>query len=262
MNPDRQTAETTLLAHLDGVEIYDAMSEYESEEEDPICMNPVVPAQLETNSPSISSSQTPDSFLKIIHHLHSGKATSTIFSLDNSSESGVASNPIFTPSRINSKPWAPFWMQADFEFTEMVVREGFHSQVIKKLLEKINGCWASGTSLSFNTYSDFQSSLAAARQFSVQDTLPHETNLPNVYLSLHLWLDKSNVAKTVTKHPIVIRPGFLPSSIQNASGNGGGVLIGYMAIVKNSIGTNTSEDDTLDSVEYAQFKCEVYHEIC
>lgn len=51
---------------------------------------------------------------------------------------------------------------------------------------------------------------------------------PHVFLPLHLWLDKSNVAKTVVKHPMILRPGFLPHSIRNGSGNGGGVLIAYM----------------------------------
>jgi len=67
---------------------------------------------------------------------------------------------------------------------------------------------------------------------SFQDSLPQEVGCPHCFLALHLWLDKSNVSTTVTKHPIILRPGFLPSIIRNASGNGGGVLIGYMAVVR------------------------------
>ena len=66
---------------------------------------------------------------------------------------------------------------------------------------------------------------------SVQDTLPNDDEMPHCFLPLHLWLDKSNVSKTVKKHPIVLRPGFLPREIRNGSGNGGGALIGYMPVV-------------------------------
>jgi Plavaka transposase len=46
-----------------------------------------------------------------------------------------------------------------------------------------------------------------------------------------LWMDKGYVTKRVKKHPILLRAAFLPSEIRNASGNGGGVLIGYMPVV-------------------------------
>lgn len=32
-------------------------------------------------------------------------------------------------------------------------------------------------------------------------------------------------------HPMILRPLFLPAQIRNASGNGGGVLVGYMVQV-------------------------------
>ncbi|KAK6966944.1 hypothetical protein R3P38DRAFT_2590004 [Favolaschia claudopus] len=47
-------------------------------------------------------------------------------------------------------------------------------------------------------------------------------------LPLHFWLDEGLVTKHVTMHPFVFRPVFLPSHIRNASGNGGGILGGYM----------------------------------
>ncbi|KIJ54948.1 hypothetical protein M422DRAFT_153273 [Sphaerobolus stellatus SS14] len=105
---------------------------------------------------------------------------------------------------------------------------------------------------------------SGTRWWEIQDTLPHEFGMPHVYLPLHLWLDKSSVAKTVSKHPIILRPGFLSSLICNGSGNGGGVLIGYMVIVgdTNNNTESETEDDSLNSVEYAQFKREIYHKVC
>lgn len=44
-------------------------------------------------------------------------------------------------------------------------------------------------------------------------------------------MDKGQVTKKVKKHPILLRAAFLPGEIRNASGNGGGVLIGYMPVV-------------------------------
>ncbi|KIJ48583.1 hypothetical protein M422DRAFT_162395 [Sphaerobolus stellatus SS14] len=99
------------------------------------------------------------------------------------------------------------------------------------------------------------------RWWDIQDSLPQEVGVPHCFLPLHLWLDKSNVAKTVKKHPIILRPGFLPSVIRNASGNGGGVLIGYMSIVEDPNETAETEDDSASSIEIAEFKREIYHKI-
>ncbi|KIJ28337.1 hypothetical protein M422DRAFT_270406 [Sphaerobolus stellatus SS14] len=99
------------------------------------------------------------------------------------------------------------------------------------------------------------------RWWEIQDSLPHEFGVPHCFLALHLWLDKSNVAKIVKKHPIILRPGFLPSAIWNASGNGGGVLIMYRNIVGDPNETAENEDDSVSSVEVAKFKREVYHKI-
>lgn len=40
------------------------------------------------------------------------------------------------------------------------------------------------------------------------------------------------VTRHVKKHPMVIRAAWLPRNIRNASGNGGGLLLGYMPIVR------------------------------
>lgn len=39
------------------------------------------------------------------------------------------------------------------------------------------------------------------------------------------------VTRRVKKYPMLLRPAWLPRQIRNGSGNGGGVLLGYMPIV-------------------------------
>ena len=63
----------------------------------------------------------------------------------------------------------------------------------------------------------------------------HQTDIsqfgPNRFaLGIQIWLDKARVTKKVRMHPIVARPLWQPSNIRNASGNGGGILLGYMPI--------------------------------
>ena len=65
--------------------------------------------------------------------------------------------------------------------------------------------------------------------------MPYIPNLPHCFLPLHLWMDKGKVSSTVNMHPILLRPGFLPAGIRNGSGNGGGVLLGYMPKVSYNI---------------------------
>jgi hypothetical protein len=66
-----------------------------------------------------------------------------------------------------------------------------------------------------------------------QESFPYDLDLPHCFLPLVLWLDKGNITKRVKMHPIILRAAFLPRRIRNASGNGGGVLIGYMPMVYN-----------------------------
>ncbi|KAK6980853.1 hypothetical protein R3P38DRAFT_2353969, partial [Favolaschia claudopus] len=55
-----------------------------------------------------------------------------------------------------------------------------------------------------------------------------EQGYPRCLLPLLFWTDDGLVTKRLTMHPMVLRALFLPSHIRNASGNGGGVLVGYM----------------------------------
>ena len=65
----------------------------------------------------------------------------------------------------------------------------------------------------------------------LKSELPEKDEFPHCYLPLHFWLDKGLVTRRVSKYPMVLRPVWLPRRIRNASGNGGGVLVGYMPMV-------------------------------
>jgi len=67
--------------------------------------------------------------------------------------------------------------------------------------------------------------------FPPKSELPYCDQFPHSYLPLHFWLDKGMVTRRVKKYPMLLRPAWLPRQIRNASGNGGGVLIGYMPVV-------------------------------
>ena len=99
---------------------------------------------------------------------------------------------------------------------------------------------------------------------------------PHSYLPLHFWLDKGLVTRWVKKFPMILRAAWLPRIIRNASGNGGGILLGYMPIV--SCGQNISKlsyiyDDKIEdpahptdrgaaeTLEFAQFKREIYQKV-
>ncbi|KZT35401.1 hypothetical protein SISSUDRAFT_990606 [Sistotremastrum suecicum HHB10207 ss-3] len=56
---------------------------------------------------------------------------------------------------------------------------------------------------------------------------------PHCYLPLHYWSDKGKVSARVKKHPVVLRPCFLPRGIRNGSGNGGGVIIALLPMSTN-----------------------------
>jgi hypothetical protein len=64
-----------------------------------------------------------------------------------------------------------------------------------------------------------------------QSQLHHVEGTEHCYAPFVLWLDKGNMTRRVQMHPIVLRAGWLPANIRNASGNGGGILIGFMPMV-------------------------------
>lgn len=70
--------------------------------------------------------------------------------------------------------------------------------------------------------------------FFPKSELPDNDVFPHSYLPLHFWLDKGMVTRRVKKYPMLLRPAWLPRQIRNASGNGGGVLVGYMPIVSHN----------------------------
>ncbi|KAF8577038.1 hypothetical protein K439DRAFT_1622385 [Ramaria rubella] len=63
-------------------------------------------------------------------------------------------------------------------------------------------------------------------------------------------MDKGRVSPTVNMHPIVLCPAFLRHEIWNGSGNGGGVLLGYMPRV-----IDPSDPDDRKASETVEFGC-------
>ncbi|KAJ7617483.1 hypothetical protein DFH06DRAFT_1062143 [Mycena polygramma] len=92
-----------------------------------------------------------------------------------------------------------------------------------------------------------------------ESELPEPDPYPHCLLPLHFWLDEGLVTKRVTMHPMVLRPVFQPGKIRNASGNGGGVLIGYMTAVRDPSDPNNR--NTPETLEFARYKMEVYQKI-
>ncbi|KAJ7768112.1 hypothetical protein DFH07DRAFT_1008731 [Mycena maculata] len=94
----------------------------------------------------------------------------------------------------------------------------------------------------------------------VQDSLPSVADLPHCFVPAILWLDKGIITKHVRKHPIMGRLASLPSAIRNGSGNGGGVLFGYMIIVGDP--ADPDDRDAASTLAWARFRREVYHKVC
>ncbi|KAJ7461103.1 hypothetical protein FB451DRAFT_1341275 [Mycena latifolia] len=99
----------------------------------------------------------------------------------------------------------------------------------------------------------------AERWYEVDTELPIPNPYPNCWLPLHIWLDKGLVTKHVKMFPIVARPLWLPSEIRNASGNGGGVFLGFMVMVKDP--GNPKDRSDKENYEFAQFKREIYQQV-
>ncbi|KZV78325.1 hypothetical protein EXIGLDRAFT_593318, partial [Exidia glandulosa HHB12029] len=78
-------------------------------------------------------------------------------------------------------------------------------------------------------------------------------------LPLHLWLDKCRVTSKVKMHPMVLRPLWQPSEIRNASGNGGGILLGYMSIILDPL--DPMNQFPKDEGDFALYKRRVYNAI-
>ncbi|KAJ7300529.1 hypothetical protein DFH08DRAFT_919254 [Mycena albidolilacea] len=97
----------------------------------------------------------------------------------------------------------------------------------------------------------------ANRWYEVDMELPTPNPYPNCWLPLHIWLDKGLITKHVKMFPIVLRPLWLPSEIRNASGNGGGVFLGFM--VKDP--GNPKDRTEKENYEFAQFRREVYQQV-
>ncbi|KAJ6451401.1 hypothetical protein C8R45DRAFT_1124863 [Mycena sanguinolenta] len=92
-----------------------------------------------------------------------------------------------------------------------------------------------------------------------ESELPNPDPYPHCFLPLHFWLDDGLVTKRITMHPFVFRALCQPANIRNASGNGGGVLGGYMPKVSDP--SDPSSRNAPQTEEFAQYKMEVYQKV-
>ncbi|KAJ6577876.1 hypothetical protein B0H19DRAFT_985472 [Mycena capillaripes] len=92
-----------------------------------------------------------------------------------------------------------------------------------------------------------------------ESELPEPDPYPHCLLPYHFWLDEGLVTKRITMHPMVFRALLQPVNIRNASGNGGGVLGGYMPKVYDP--SDPSSRNAPQTEEFAQYKMEVYQKV-
>ncbi|KAJ7651757.1 hypothetical protein B0H17DRAFT_1215217 [Mycena rosella] len=103
----------------------------------------------------------------------------------------------------------------------------------------------------------FDEPYTSGKWYKIQGTLPQVRDLPHCYVLMALWLDKGMVTKRIRKHPIILRPLFLNGNIRNASGNGGGVLVGYMIIPIDPSDLRQQKCGTKH--DWARFRRELMH---
>ncbi|KAJ7221503.1 hypothetical protein GGX14DRAFT_669953 [Mycena pura] len=93
-----------------------------------------------------------------------------------------------------------------------------------------------------------------------EEELPRDPDpYTHCLLPLHFWLDEGLVTKRVKVHPMVARLCSQPGNIRNASGNGGGVLVGYMVEPEDE--SDPTSRTASEKLEFAQFKKEIYQKI-
>ncbi|KZT42297.1 hypothetical protein SISSUDRAFT_1016075 [Sistotremastrum suecicum HHB10207 ss-3] len=94
--------------------------------------------------------------------------------------------------------------------------------------------------------------------WAAQDSISTvKTSIPRCYLPIHYWSDKGKVSGRVSKYPVVLRPGFLPASIRNGSGNGGGVIIAYIPVPVEY--TETKQMSSSEQTKHATRKRTMVH---
>jgi len=110
-------------------------------------------------------------YIKIIHHPHSGITKPTIIPLEgNPIDDDSVIPSVFVPQPVE-KPWAPFRTRPDFEYAESVVRSRMNNKMIDAQLYGMHHGWAQGSNITFRNYADMEKSLRAARFCVVQVSL-------------------------------------------------------------------------------------------
>ncbi|KAJ7204211.1 hypothetical protein C8J57DRAFT_1454650 [Mycena rebaudengoi] len=168
--------------------------------------------------------------------------------------------------------------------------------ITNTFLNGVNDKWHTGTSrLTINNSDEMQKVLASARKYGAKyrgevqeikfayrdpwewimtllddstlaatmiynsDELPAADPYPHCLFLLHWWLDEGLVTKRITMHPMVVRTLAQPAQVRNASGNGGGTLVGYMTRVCDP--TDPTNRNTPQTLEFARYKMKIYQRI-
>ncbi|KAF7325233.1 hypothetical protein MKEN_00567800 [Mycena kentingensis (nom. inval.)] len=311
-----------------------------------IDVSPLSSADPPSGEPLLLSASLPDGpYLTIVPHPNDTAACAEIIPLDaaplsatTSTPAAVSASPPPDDPRLRlladvARPWRPWPVLEDFEYTETAVQGTLSEAVIQAQLRGINGRWSGFNSkLTLTTYREYRRFLRAAREMgntfkkstvsaelwgetkyysfvhrdpwewlrdlvknpalarvmvwksrqsfytenghrerfvdepstadtwrNVDNELPKSDPYAHCWLPLHIWLDKGLVTSHVTMFPIVLRLLSLPSEIRNASGNGGGVLIGFMVMVSPPGSPETWNQRK--RYEFAQFKREIYQKV-
>ncbi|KAI0266604.1 hypothetical protein BGY98DRAFT_1102511 [Russula aff. rugulosa BPL654] len=171
------------------------------------------------------------------------------------------------------RPWAPFENLADFEYTETLYWLGEREQTYHQDFTEMDKVLSKARKY----FVQFQSGIVTATCHVIQDESLAPMAMWNAVRKYYCsgdfeeriydepntadtwWNIDGLVTRRVKKYPMLLRPAWLPRQIRNASGNGGGVLLGYMPIVEDP--SDPSSRSATEKEEFAHFKREVYQKI-
>ena len=133
---------------------------------------------MEADAPA---SVLPSKFIKIVSHPHSAITEPTIISLERESvENTCQKTPVFT--RGAKEPWFPFCTRADFEYAETAIKGLLSKHMVDAQLRGINHGWAEQSKITFQSHTDMEKTLGAARAYDVEVTVYTITDIPDFLL--------------------------------------------------------------------------------
>ncbi|EGO04973.1 hypothetical protein SERLA73DRAFT_149274 [Serpula lacrymans var. lacrymans S7.3] len=162
-----------------------------------------------------------------------------------------------------------------FEYAETAVKGLFSKKTVNTQLYGIHNGWARDIAITFHSYNEMENTLRAACSLCVQFQNGHVSakflgkkfNFEFVYRDpwqvYQNWITDRTLAPFIMPYPtrkyFCSQNGRIVIKIPNASGNGGGVLIGYMAVPADP--GDPSDRNAFETVQWACFKREVYHKV-